>query len=176
MNTIINLLKYRKLGDIGKFSNQEDIINYLGEPDEIVEAFYDKSDAKALLYGNLTIYVTYTKKKILCIDFLNDNEYFRLIKRIVNYNNKNLNLKKITIDFKNFKKLSMSEIIQFLLKNEIEIEENEVWDEFYNFVYFPKNNKYFTIKNPKFKLKFTKEDQKIRSISIDYNYRSKLDW
>lgn len=160
--TLGEILSTRKIGNIGKHSTLQDVINEFGVPGFI------RWDG-LVYYGNLIFEVSKVKKRIKSIIIC----YFYGVKaKDLKYFGENHIIK----DFNKIKKMSFDDLKNYLKEYNIEIYTNDIIhggnaDDLKRFI--PIDNKYYSIKDPKFKILYDFEENYLREIEISFNYRSK---
>ena len=175
--TVGEILSTRKVGNIGKHSTLQDVINEFGQPN------YIRWDG-LYFYNNLVFQINKINKKVAYIGLWG----WGVPKRDFDKNIKIL----IKSDFKKVLKMSIQELKEYLKSYSIEIftkedEENlpvedvkmykngvlSVYQSIPLINYYPKDNKYFTEKDPKFEITYCFDYNEITNIDIYFNYRSK---
>lgn len=171
------ILSTRKIGNIGKHSTLQDVLDEFGEPN------YVRWDG-LYFYNNLVFRINKINKKVASIEIW-DNASLAIKPTVKIY-------KRLKSDIQEVINMQIEEVKNYLKSYKIEIFTNEdennlpSWEhELYDngirsiifltplIHYYPIENKYFTEKDPKFKITYDFDNNNIIYIIVNFNYRSK---
>jgi hypothetical protein len=161
--TIGEIIATRKIGTLGKHSTAEDLIKLLGEPKKITLDYYKYSNY-FMIYGNLSIYISGVKKRILNILIgSHDAVYKRHLKHGTNT---------VLKDWNKFVKLDSQGIQEYLLGYNIESKEIIAIEDISTYI-VPKTKQNKFKYNHRHSILYSLKSNKFNQIIIEYNYKVK---
>lgn len=175
--TVGEILSTRKIGNIGKHSTLQDVLDEFGEPN------YVRWDG-LYFYNNLVFRINKINKKVASIGIWDNSSLafkptVKMYKRLKSDMQEVINMQ--IEEVKNYLKSYNIEIYTKEDENNLPVDDvkmckNGVWSVYQSIPlinYYPKDNKYFTEKDPKFKITYDFDNNIIIYIRLNYNYRSK---